>query len=65
VVVVDHDMSFLLPICDRLTVLDGGTKLAEGAPDEMARDPAVIAAYLGESFARRHAEAQLGESAGA
>ncbi|MEA2418634.1 MAG: branched-chain amino acid transport system ATP-binding protein livM [Thermoleophilaceae bacterium] len=65
VVVVDHDMSFLLPICDRLTVLDGGTKLAEGAPDEIARHPAVIAAYLGESFARRHAEAQLGESAGA
>lgn len=59
VVVVDHDMSFLLPICDRLTVLDGGTKLAEGTPDEIADDPAVIAAYLGESFAKRRAEGRI------
>jgi branched-chain amino acid transport system permease protein len=64
VVVVDHDMSFLLPICDRLTVLDGGTKLAEGGRDEIAADPAVIAAYLGESFARRHSEERLGKGAG-
>jgi len=56
VVVVDHDMSFLLPICDSVTVLDGGEKLAEGDPDEIARDPSVIAAYLGESFARRNAD---------
>jgi branched-chain amino acid transport system permease protein len=53
VVVVDHDMSFLLPICDSVTVLDGGLKLAEGEPDRIAREPAVVAAYLGESFARR------------
>jgi branched-chain amino acid transport system permease protein len=53
VVVVDHDMSFLLEICDRVTVLDSGRKLAEGDPTGIARDPAVIAAYLGESFAKR------------
>ncbi len=56
VVVVDHDMSFLLELCDRVTVLDGGVKLAEGAPDEVARDPAVVAAYLGESFAEGNAD---------
>jgi ABC-type branched-subunit amino acid transport system ATPase component len=56
VVVVDHDMSFLLPICDSVTVLDGGTKLAEGEPDEIADDTSVVAAYLGESFARKRAE---------
>jgi ABC-type branched-subunit amino acid transport system ATPase component/ABC-type branched-subunit amino acid transport system permease subunit len=60
VVVVDHDMSFLLPICDSVTVLDGGEKLAEGDPDEIARDPAVIAAYLGESFAKRNAAKMAG-----
>jgi len=60
VVVVDHDMSFLLPICDRVTVLDGGEKLAEGDPGEVARDPAVVAAYLGESFAERTAEKVAG-----
>jgi ABC-type branched-subunit amino acid transport system ATPase component/ABC-type branched-subunit amino acid transport system permease subunit len=59
VVVVDHDMSFLLPICDSVTVLDGGEKLAEGDPEEVARDPSVIAAYLGESFARRNADRKV------
>jgi branched-chain amino acid transport system permease protein len=59
VVVVDHDMSFLLPICDRVTVLDGGEKLAEGDAEGIARDPSVIAAYLGESFARRRAGAEV------
>jgi branched-chain amino acid transport system permease protein len=59
VVVIDHDMSFLLPICDRITVLDGGVKLAEGPPDTIADDPSVIAAYLGESFARRRAAGKM------
>jgi branched-chain amino acid transport system permease protein len=59
VVVVDHDMSFLLEICDRVTVLDGGRKLAEGDPDQITSDPAVIAAYLGESFVNPRAEAPV------
>jgi ABC-type branched-subunit amino acid transport system ATPase component len=59
VVVVDHDMSFLLPICDSVTVLDGGEKLAEGDPDRIAREPSVIAAYLGESFAQRNANGKV------
>jgi branched-chain amino acid transport system permease protein len=58
VVVVDHDMSFLLPICDSVTVLDGGKKLVEGKPDEVARDSSVISAYLGESFVRRQTNGQ-------
>jgi len=58
VVVVDHDMSFLLPICDSVTVLDGGRKLVEGNPEEVARDPKVISAYLGESFVERQAGAK-------
>ena len=58
VVVVDHDMSFLLPICDSVTVLDGGKKLVEGKPQDVARDPTVISAYLGESFAQRQMDGQ-------
>lgn len=48
--VVDHDMSFLLPLCDRVVVLDAGLVVAEGRPNEVIRDPKVIAAYLGEHF---------------
>jgi branched-chain amino acid transport system permease protein len=54
VVVVDHDMSFLLPLCDRITVLDYGRKIAEGEPRLVCREPAVVSAYLGPSFAARY-----------
>jgi ABC-type branched-subunit amino acid transport system ATPase component/ABC-type branched-subunit amino acid transport system permease subunit len=57
IVIVDHDMSFLLPLCDRLTVFDYGEKLAEGDPLTVCRDPRVITAYLGSEFAGRHAAA--------
>jgi branched-chain amino acid transport system ATP-binding protein len=49
--VVDHDMSFLLPLCDRVVVLDAGRVVADGDPSEVTRDPDVVAAYLGERFA--------------
>jgi ABC-type branched-subunit amino acid transport system ATPase component len=54
IVLVDHDMSFLLPLCDRLTVLDYGRKIAEGEPHSVCRDQEVVAAYLGTGFAERH-----------
>lgn len=44
---VDHDMDLVLSICDRIIVLDLGRVIAEGSPDEIRADAAVISAYLG------------------
>ena len=48
VVLVEHDMSLTMKICDEILVIDYGRTLAEGRPREIQQNPAVIAAYLGE-----------------
>lgn len=45
---VEHDMSLAMGICDKMIVLDQGTKLAEGTPREIQNNEAVMAAYLGQ-----------------
>jgi branched-chain amino acid transport system permease protein len=47
--VVEHDMPFLLGLADRVACLDEGRLIAAGAPAEIRCDKAVIAAYLGEA----------------
>jgi branched-chain amino acid transport system ATP-binding protein len=51
VLLVEHDMAFVMRECSRIVVLNLGRRLAEGSPDEIRRHPEVAAAYLGSSAA--------------
>ena len=49
IMLVEHDMSMVMKVCDYIYVIDFGTNLAEGTPEEIQKNPDVIAAYLGEA----------------
>ena len=47
VIVVEHDMRFVMALCDRITVLNFGRRLPEGTPGEVTANAGVVEAYLG------------------
>ena len=55
VMLIEHVMELVMKISDRVIVLDSGRKIAEGAPNNVAKDTNVIKAYLGERYVQEHA----------
>ena len=52
IIIIDHNMRLIMEVCSSIVVLNNGCKLAEGFPEEVARNEQVVSVYLGESLSR-------------
>ncbi len=59
-VIVEHDMHFVLSLCDPVVVLSRGTVIADDGPQAVSSDPAVLEAYLGDDFVAEDIDAPVG-----
>jgi branched-chain amino acid transport system ATP-binding protein len=53
--IVEHDMHLVMSLCDRITVINFGKRIAEGTPAEVREHPAVLEAYLGHKADNKNA----------
>ncbi|GCE42574.1 Branched-chain amino acid transport ATP-binding protein LivG [Rhodococcus wratislaviensis] len=65
ILLIEHDMAFVMDVCDRVTVLDFGRQIASGTPAQVQSDPVVLAAYLGDESNTEPVEAETTTSVGA
>jgi branched-chain amino acid transport system ATP-binding protein len=50
VILIEHNMKFIMDVCDRIIALNYGKKIAEGSPEQVSKNSEVLKAYLGEKF---------------